>query len=214
MGLGPHALALYVDLARDGLLRRHQSVMEIGSQDLVPNGFALDPLFTAFGSEPRMFDPQSSARELLEHLGFVYACIDMDGRHGAIRIDLNKAHVGYGGIKVDVVTNLGTTEHVFDQARCFKLIHDLVRPNGLMIHVLPTQGPRAFENPDRTLNVGYGDHGFFLYTPSFFRDLAEANRYETLRLRDETNEYGTSIVVAFRRSSEAPFKNPIQGIYH
>ena len=212
MGVGPHALALLADLASDGALRRGQAVVEIGSQDFVPDAFELTPLFAAFDVPAKA--EFEGARELMLHLGFSpYCCIDMDRRHGAIPLDLNEAPASeVGGGQFDVVTNFGTTEHVFDQARCFELIHDLTILGGVMIHVVPSAGPREFDDGGAH-GIGYGAHGFYLYTPNFFCDLAAANGYETLRCREETNKYGVSLVVVFRRKTDEPFRKPIQEIY-
>ena len=64
----------------------------------------------------------------------------------------------------DVVTNFGTTEHIFNQWNCFSVIHGATKVGGTMYHVLPA--------------TGYLDHGYYCYTPLFFRDLAKANGYE------------------------------------
>ena len=64
----------------------------------------------------------------------------------------------------DVVTNFGTTEHIFNQWNCFSVIHGATKVGGAMYHVLPA--------------TGYLDHGYYCYTPLFFRDLAKANGYE------------------------------------
>jgi len=66
----------------------------------------------------------------------------------------------------DVVLNVGTTEHVLNQWNCFEVIHDATRVGGAIYHQLPA--------------TGYLDHGYFTYTPLFFRDLATANDYEVI----------------------------------
>ena len=63
----------------------------------------------------------------------------------------------------DVVLNFGTTEHVFNQWNSFEVMHDAVRVGGVIYCVLPASG--------------YLDHGYYCYTPLFFRDLASANNY-------------------------------------
>ncbi len=68
----------------------------------------------------------------------------------------------------DVVLNFGTTEHVFNQFNCFKVIHEATRPGGHIFHQLPCSG--------------YMDHGYWVYSPRTFLDLAEANDYETVAL--------------------------------
>ena len=92
--------------------------------------------------------------------------IDLNGTEAAWRFDLNQP-LPIAEI-FDVVTNFGTSEHVFDQARLFRSVHDLTRPGGLMLHAVPHQG-----GPD---------HGFYNYHPTFFHDLAAANGYRVVML--------------------------------
>ena len=68
----------------------------------------------------------------------------------------------------DIAINFGTTEHILNQWNCFSVIHDAVRPGGVMYHVLPA--------------TGYLDHGYYCYTPLFFEDLAKANGYEIVEM--------------------------------
>ena len=90
-----------------------------------------------------------------------YMALDLDGTEHSIKFDLNN---DYKDIKkYSVVTNLGTSEHIFNQLAVFKTIHNLVSGGGLIIHQLPGQG--------------YYDHGFYNYQPTFFFDLAKANNY-------------------------------------
>jgi len=95
-----------------------------------------------------------------------YRAIDLHGTEIAWRHDLNEPLPI--AETFDVVTNFGTSEHVFDQAQMFRSIHALVRPGGLAIHALPHQGG--------------ADHGFYNYHPTFFHDLAAANGYRLLML--------------------------------
>jgi hypothetical protein len=69
--------------------------------------------------------------------------------------------------RYDVVFNFGTTEHIFNQWNCFAVIHDACTVGGVIYHQLPASG--------------YLDHGYYCYTPLFFKDMAPANSYE---LRD------------------------------
>ena len=68
----------------------------------------------------------------------------------------------------DVVTNLGTAEHVFNQYQVFKSAHEKTKPGGIMIHALPNQGCY--------------DHGFYNYHPTFVFDLSQANGYRIVTL--------------------------------
>jgi hypothetical protein len=63
----------------------------------------------------------------------------------------------------DVVFNFGTTEHIFNQWNCFEFMHDASKVGGVIYHQLPASG--------------YLDHGYYCYTPLFFREMAQANDY-------------------------------------
>jgi SAM-dependent methyltransferase len=65
--------------------------------------------------------------------------------------------------RFDIATNFGTAEHVFNIAAMFKSMHDVLRPGGVALHVLPT--------------FGDVDHGFFNIHPTAYLDLAAANNY-------------------------------------
>ena len=93
--------------------------------------------------------------------------IDLHGPPSAFKLDLNlpipledwKHHA-------DVLVNTGTAEHVFDQRRLWETMHDVVKPGGLMVHMMPLWG--------------WLDHGFYNYHPTFVRDVAAANGYEVV----------------------------------
>ena len=63
----------------------------------------------------------------------------------------------------DVVFNFGTTEHIFNQWNCFEFMHDAAKVGRVCSHQLPASG--------------YLDHGYYCYTPLFFREMAQANGY-------------------------------------
>ena len=154
-----------------------------------------------------------------------YAAIDLHGTEIAWKLNLNLPHDP--DVQFDVVFNLGTTEHVFNQFEAFNTIHKLCRDGGMMVHVLPASGGR--------------EHGFFNYHATFFFDLAAANGYEMVdftwtgfkqkngatvqvfhHVKDRT-EYLEFIdqaplgvegfFVCFRKASRAPFACPHQAIY-
>lgn len=66
--------------------------------------------------------------------------------------------------RFDVVMNCGTTEHVINQMNSFRVMHDAVKPGGIIFHQVPS--------------IGWLDHGYFTYHPTFFDDLKVANDYE------------------------------------
>lgn len=109
-----------------------------------------------------------SAEEFYKALGWsVYQAYDISNKWGARQVDLNYLPSGAnGGTPMglfDLVTNNGTGEHIFNQASVFQWAHDLCKPGGVMLHILPW--------------VGWLNHGFYSFHPIIFRDLAEANGY-------------------------------------
>jgi len=100
-------------------------------------------------------------------LGFSYKAIDIDGTPHSIPLDLNYDEVPFKEQgNYQIVTNYGTTEHVANQLNAFKIMHDLVSVDGLMIHNLPAQGMH--------------NHGLVNYNPKFFWLLARSNGYQWL----------------------------------
>lgn len=90
--------------------------------------------------------------------------IDLHGTEQSLPLDLN--HEISLDQKFDISINFGTGEHVFNVYQFFKTIHDYTKPNGIMLHVMPF--------------LGWMDHGFFNFQPTFYWDLAESNHYEVL----------------------------------
>ncbi len=66
----------------------------------------------------------------------------------------------------DIVLNFGTTEHVVNQLNSFRIMHDAVKPGGVVHHCVPS--------------IGWLGHGYFAYHVEFFKDLARANGYALL----------------------------------
>jgi hypothetical protein len=150
-------------------------VAELGSQNVwCPQKTMMRNLFRAFGREAppeavieSFANWTGSARDLYEHLGMTYACIDVDARFGSLMLDLNfdelpREHRN----RYDLTTNHGTAEHVLNQSNVFKTMHDLTASGGLLLHAVPF-----------TVHL---EHGFFNYSVDFFRAMAAANGYQTL----------------------------------
>jgi hypothetical protein len=229
MALGPPILGLLVHFAELRKLSNVRRIMEFGSQIvLCPGAHArlLNRLLAAF--EKPQFNTEEltkignggAAREFYERLGWQYDCVDTDGKHGALVLDLNfdPAPAELMGA-YDLVTNIGTTEHLINQLNAFRVFHDLTKPGGVMLHLAPHSAT---------------DHGFYTYQPNFFYALARYKGYEMLGLwfNPNTNlsslipwEHGllnhlrlsvadaTVLVVAMRKRFAAEFKVPFQQIY-
>jgi len=147
--------------------------------------------------------------------------IDFHGTERTLKLDLNTPIDLQK--KYHVVHNCGTLEHVFNVGFAFKTVHDHTLPGGVMIHQTPF--------------VGWLDHGFYNFNPTFFWDLAAANRYQvciflytetkplkTVQLKSreqilqmaKNNEIGRAAdfhIVLRRPDQDMPFRFPIQGVY-
>jgi len=116
-------------------------------------------------------------------LGFGdYVSIDSNLRQGSLALDLNLPLPKEGELAhtFDFVNNNGSTEHIFDQRAVYENIHNLCRVGGLMSHHCPTLN---------VMNIS-----FYGVSPTFFFDIARANRYEILSL-GICNRWGESVKV-------------------
>ena len=145
-----------------------------------------------------------SAKYFYDSIGIKkYKSIDIDGVYDSLKFDLNyilKEKYKYFE-KFDIVTNLGTSEHVFNQKSCFENIHNLCGIDGLMIHLLPING---FEN-----------HCFFNYHFLFFKHLSEVNNYEILFVDYYSTTYylendSEYIIIILKKTNDLAFINPLQ----
>lgn len=189
MGLGAQFLDELIALKRSDAVTTGK-VIEIGAQQLANSFLRADG---TLGEAYRLFDcrrpdlgtPRDagivdglehqpddapSSRQFWESLGFNYACIDFGGLRDSFAVDLNRDAVprrlrGTG----DLVVNAGTTEHVANQDNAFRVIHDLTRRGGLMIHEVPAGGLFT--------------HGLVSYNIKFFWHLCRENRYRVVSLR-------------------------------
>ncbi|MET4426405.1 hypothetical protein [Bradyrhizobium sp. RT3a] len=121
-------------------------------------------------SIPRKGERTTMLSEITDLTNIEYDAIDVcPGLKNTRILDLNfdRLPTRMRG-RYNVVFNFGTTEHIVNQWNCFELIHEALKVGGVAYHQLPASG--------------YLDHGYFCYTPLFFKELAQANGYEILKL--------------------------------
>lgn len=145
-----------------------------------------------------------------------YTAVDLALGPGRICADLNRP-LNLGRMFSATINN-GTSEHIFDQAKVFRFLHDHTRVGGIMVHWTPS--------------LGFSDHGFFNAQPGLFFSLAAANGYkirhlELAGLRDSyplhtaedhraaVREFpslaNAQICAVFEKTTDAPFIPPMQG---
>lgn len=108
------------------------------------------------------------AKDIYEGLGVNHTSIDLNGRFGALPMDLSKPIPIPN--EFDVITNYGTVEHVENQFECFKNIHNMCRVRGVMIHGVP-------------LINNWPKHCRYYYTLQFFKLLAVHCSYQIMDLQ-------------------------------
>lgn len=169
MGIGGPQATLCGILKDRGLFDGMDRVVELGSQEVATYGYhraLLQDVLSRLGAAGADLDNMTS-EEFHRHLGFTtYRSIDADGARGALALDLNTdMRVNHGFTEqFDLVTDYGTSEHVFNVFECFRNAHNLCRVDGLMIHVLPFEGQMM--------------HGFYNFKPGFYYGLSLANAYK------------------------------------
>jgi hypothetical protein len=118
-------------------------------------------------STPRPEERTTLFSEITDLTNIEYNSFDVCAALKTEILDLNYDDLpGKHRENYDVVMNFGTTEHVFNQLNSFEIMHNATKVGGVIYCVLPASG--------------YLDHGYYCYTPVFFRDMASANDYEIL----------------------------------
>lgn len=186
MGVSLLDLRTILRIRNDGLLPDRFAIAEIGAQqfssEVLHDPDIMAAYAAAFGVAPLGAEALSAdgsraeagnapySKAFWDWLGCPYMAVDYDGSSHCIQLDLNfddapAAHHG----RYQLVTNLGTTEHVANQLQAMKVIHELTAHRGIMIHTVPAQGN--------------ADHAMFNYNPKFFWALSRSCRYHIHQMR-------------------------------
>ena len=205
MGLGNVFLNDLIELKQKGALDGATRVMEIGAQQIsdslmiapgLPEAYRLfgctsPPVLTPVGTENF-----TKSAPFWSALGFARSAIDVEG--DAIRIDLNRGKVPRRlRCAFDLVVNAGTTEHVVNQDNAFRVMHDLTKVGGVMMHEVPAGGMLT--------------HGVVSYNAQFFWLLCRDNSYEVIDLTvSHAGDAPISSDVVASNAKYARSLNPIQ----
>lgn len=108
------------------------------------------------GNQHFFFNGQKSrpAKPYFEGIGIEHISLDINGRDGAIPIDLSEEAVWqdwapvvkkpgddtYAFRHFDIATDFGTSEHVDNLWQCLEHIHELTKPGALIFHRNPLPG--------------------------------------------------------------------------
>jgi len=180
MGIDPSVLDYLLGLAPQFPRGTERSVLELGESmtlgiDLAGHltkiaavtGHDISSLENALAACRRRPPPRVGFEEARAIYKWIFNCtdyfaIDNGSDDPKYRRDLNYPITL--GRQFDIMINNGTSEHIFNQANVFQIMHDHTKTGGFMIHY--------------TVGLGWLDHGFYNVQPHFFLDLSKYNRYE------------------------------------
>lgn len=118
---------------------------------------------------------EKTGKEYFGNRNIEHTSIDLNGFNGSLMRDLRnpKEFVEFHD-HFDIITNSGTTEHVDPksaQYECFSVLHDCLKVDGIMIHLLP--------DIDELREYGaWKYHCNNYYSEEFFEVLAAECKYE------------------------------------
>lgn len=147
------------------------------------------------GNQMVRADPDYPAEQYYRTRGCaVYDCIDLNGA-GTINADLGTP---LDLPPRDLVTDFGTSEHVFNVSQCWINMHSMCKVGGII----------AFEK----IYDGGLNHGMYNLQPTFISSLASANKYQMLHFEKTDTTGDLRMRGAFIKTREE-FKIPTQGRY-
>ena len=178
MGLGRSAIRTLLTENKRRALRG--SILSLGRQDVFVTKPNLIEIMQDFGLEPSEYYPQILSRKESESKRgfisdqFLFKALGFDESKNSdvsnyedadFLLDLNQAETPSELINQwDVVLDGGTIEHVFHTPNAMAHIFKLLKVGGRAIHMAPSSN--------------HIDHGFYMFSPTFFWDYYVANGFE------------------------------------
>jgi len=136
-------------------------------------------------------------KKYFESLGFRHVSIDTNGKDGALPLDLTKPlELG----TFDMVTNIGTSEHVREQEPCWRNILEAMHVGSVLLCTTPQPGQWQW-------------HGEHYPDDVFYRELAELNGLTVDRLYLNGEEPRRMWFARMTRVAYVPFKMPTTPIF-
>lgn len=133
-------------------------------------------------------------KSTFEALGFRHISVDWNGDHGAMPLDLRHP-ISLG--QFDMVTNIGTSEHVESQDGVWRNMVDACRVGSVLLSTTPLPG---------------GDdwwwHGEWYPTKAFYEQLADLNHFHVERITIEQPQPRRMFFVRLVRMKVAAFVMP------
>ena len=169
-------------------------MIELGNQTLKPKDEISKP--TPNKSYRVMNYSKIPAKLYFQSIGIDHTSIDTNGKDGALPLNLADPETSKKYNNFDILTNFGTSEHVYDQYEVWRNIHNFCRLGGVTCHALPA-------------THYWFKHGscYAWHDESFFMGLATLNDYEILELGRRGSPFFdyVKIFCNFKKIHDKPF---------
>jgi SAM-dependent methyltransferase len=133
-----------------------------------------------------------SYKRYFESIGITHTSVDWNGRDGALPMDLREP-LNLGTF--DMVTNLGTTEHVDRQRPVWENIHNAVKVGGVFVSMCPMPGDWHW-------------HGEYYPTTEFYEQFAAMCGYRIDHMAIGREAPNRNIDVRMTKLVDVPFAMP------
>jgi hypothetical protein len=137
-------------------------------------------------------------KAFFESMGLRHVSVDINGEDGALRKDLTQP-LKLGTF--DIVTNIGTTEHVAEQAPCWRNVLEAMHVGSLLISTTPMPGDWSW-------------HGDWYPDEEWYRELCDSNGLVIERLYLSGEAPRRMWFLRAVRVEQMPFAMPARPIYH
>lgn len=143
-----------------------------------------------FGNKRGTDGPGDTYKAAFEAMGIRHTSVDLNGEDGALAMDLSKP-LDLG--RFDMVTNIGTSEHVRDQAPVWR--NAITAAQKVFVSITPHPGD-------------WPGHGFWYPSADFYAQLAQRNAFDVIKL-DTLDGMGRRLIACrMERRAEALFQLP------
>jgi hypothetical protein len=147
-------------------------------------------------------------KDVFQELGFRHVSVDLNGKDGAIAKDLGKP-LKFG--QFDMVTNIGTSEHVHEQNRdgqvaCWRNMLEAMHVDSVLLSITPEPG-------------SWPKHGAWYPGKEFYRELAALNGlelekcYNSDERKPGCHPQQRNLFARLRRVTDVPFQMPAKGMF-
>lgn len=135
-------------------------------------------------------------KRFFESFGYRHVSVDINGKDGALKLDLREP-LNLGTF--DMVTNIGTSEHVSEQEPCWRNIAEAMHVGSVLVSHTPLPGHWWW-------------HGEYYPTASWYREFARLNGMVVERLYED-REFPIRLNCArMVRVADVPFQMPAEGM--